>query len=490
MQTIPKRFIFARWATWFFLILSFLLLIYTFYRAELIYQGDQDEKYFKYYIISLTGVLFWGMVLQLEKNSKLNIVTITTSLLIGILLLEVTLNFKDSFKISDTRSGYEVYQDLRNQKIDAVPSIFPALFVKKNGLLGTDPLFPLAGVSKKTTVFCNETGQYATYPSDRFGFNNPDAEWNLPKAEWVLVGDSFTHGACVRPGEDIGGQIRLITKEHTLNLGMSGSSSLLMLATLKEYATSIKPNKMLWLYYEGNDMAELKLESNSKFLRNYLQSGFSQNLISRQIDIDNRLENFIRKAEAELKLKGIHLPNQPPKITERVEAVAATSTAASIGLTHKNGFLHKILMLTKIFRLFHIRTLIGFDRNLIAQNVINRTESMEVHPLFTEVLQKAKNVTTAWGGKLYFIYLPDKNRYLQSTYSHDLFLKRRKVIAVAKNLDLSVIDIHEEVFANHPYPRSLFQTHTRTIGAHYNARGYNAIAKAIILKVRDEKIVN
>ncbi len=70
-------------------------------------------------------------------------------------------------------------------------------------------------VSNKTTVFCNETGQYTIYPSDRFGFNNPDTEWSSPKVEWVLVGDSFTHGACVRPGEDIGGQIRLITREYT-----------------------------------------------------------------------------------------------------------------------------------------------------------------------------------------------------------------------------------------------------------------------------------
>jgi hypothetical protein len=269
---------------------------------------------------------------------------------------------------------------------------------------------------------------------------------------------------------------------------MAGSGSLLMLAALKEYVAFIKAKKMLWLYYEGNDMFELTLESNSKLLRKYLQSEFSQNLISRQIDIDNRLKNYIHKAEQ--KLKGIHLPNQPPRISEREEYVASPSTVNEMGLKHNHGLMHEILMRTKIFRLFHIRTLIGFDRDFTAQNVIKETESMEVNPLFTEVLQKAKNVTTAWGGKLYFIYLPDKNRYLQSTYSHDLFMKRKEVIAVAKNLDLSVIDIHEEVFANHPYPRSLFQTQNRSIGAHYNAMGYNEISKAIVLKVRDEKIVN
>ena len=106
-----------------------------------------DDKYFKYHIIFLVLTLFWAMILLLEKNTQLNIAMINTSLIIGILLLEVTLNFKDSFKVSDTRSIYEVYQDLRNQKIDAVPSNFPAMFLETNGLLGTVPLFPLAGIS-------------------------------------------------------------------------------------------------------------------------------------------------------------------------------------------------------------------------------------------------------------------------------------------------------------------------------------------------------
>ena len=123
-----KRFIFARIATLLFFTLSLLLLFYTFYRAELVYQGEMGEKYFKYYVISLVGILFWGTVLRLEENTKLNIAMITTSPIIGIFLLEAFLNYKDSFKIADTRSVYEVYQDLRNKNIDAVPSVFPSLF--------------------------------------------------------------------------------------------------------------------------------------------------------------------------------------------------------------------------------------------------------------------------------------------------------------------------------------------------------------------------
>ena len=39
--------------------------------------------------------------------------------------------------------------------------------------------------------------------SDRYGFNNPDNEHNSHDIEYFLVGDSFTHGACVNRPNDI-----------------------------------------------------------------------------------------------------------------------------------------------------------------------------------------------------------------------------------------------------------------------------------------------
>jgi hypothetical protein len=61
---IPKRFKFAKGATWLFLGLFILALAYTYYRAEIIFHGEFGEKYFNYYVISLAGILFWGGVLR------------------------------------------------------------------------------------------------------------------------------------------------------------------------------------------------------------------------------------------------------------------------------------------------------------------------------------------------------------------------------------------------------------------------------------------
>ena len=59
-QEGEKTYPFARWVSWLFLVASVLLLIYTYYRAEIVYRGINEIIYFKYYLISLMGVLFWG----------------------------------------------------------------------------------------------------------------------------------------------------------------------------------------------------------------------------------------------------------------------------------------------------------------------------------------------------------------------------------------------------------------------------------------------
>ena len=60
------------------------------------------------------------------------------------------------------------------------------------------------GVSNQYTIFCNETGEFSFYESDRYGFNNPDKVWDSKEVDFLLLGDSFIHGACVNENENIG----------------------------------------------------------------------------------------------------------------------------------------------------------------------------------------------------------------------------------------------------------------------------------------------
>ena len=114
--------------------------------------------------------------------------------------------------------------------------------------------------------------------SDRFGFNNPDDEWDQTKIEYLLVGDSFTHGACVNRPNDIGSVLRKLSGNSVLNLGYGGNGPLIQYATLREY---LKPGikNILWLYFEGNDLEDLKFELKNDILVKYLKkSNFNQNL--------------------------------------------------------------------------------------------------------------------------------------------------------------------------------------------------------------------
>ncbi|MBT8419262.1 MAG: hypothetical protein KJO08_00210 [Gammaproteobacteria bacterium] len=393
--------------------------------------------YFKYYIISLAGIFFWGVVLKLKDEIRANIVMVTTSLVIGLYLAEAVIGFALHSKVVaakagiefDTRTKREVIRDLKSEGLDTVPAVNPATLMKWLHKESAETLFPLGGVSDKTTVYCNESGKYAVFTSDRYGFNNPDAEWDSLPIKWLLTGDSFTQGACVNPGEDVAGQIRSITGESAINLGNNGNGPLIELAALREYAESTRPKKVLWLYFEGNDLSgNLSRERAIPLLLRYLQPGFAQHLIQRQREIDSRLDRHITQAR-------------------------------TTSVIHKTGLL----------RLQQIRRLIGLD------NV-----SIDISPLFTEILATARERTAAWGGQLYFVYLPEFSRYINAVGDHELYRKRREIIDEVKRLDIPVIDIHRDVFENHPDPLSFFPFR---IHAHYNAQGYNEVARAIVASV-------
>ncbi|HKY09990.1 MAG TPA: hypothetical protein VJQ55_17210, partial [Candidatus Binatia bacterium] len=105
----------------------------------------------------------------------------------------------------DARAAIEVLSAMQARGVDAVPAVSPAVLLEEQagGFLksairsdGTEVL-PLAGVSNKATVLCNETGTYVVYPSDEHGFHNPRGLWRSGRIDVAVVGDSFVHGFCV-----------------------------------------------------------------------------------------------------------------------------------------------------------------------------------------------------------------------------------------------------------------------------------------------------
>jgi hypothetical protein len=297
----------------------------------------------------------------------------------------------------------------------------------------------LAGVSNKTTVLSNESGKYLIYKSDRHGFNNPDDQWDAKTVEWLLTGDSFTHGLAVQPGQEIAGQIRSITNSTAISLGVTGNGPLVEYAVLVEHGKELSPTKVLWVYYEGNDLqGDLNQEKINPLLMQYMEDGFSQNLINRQKEVDSRLEEYIVSAKAALKSSDFYN--------------------------------------TKWIRLYAIRNLIGFGVGVGADDL-----------LFTKILTKAKARVETWGGELYFVYLPEYARYKNKGVSHDDFRRKSEVIDLVKGLKIPVIDTHQEIFKDRTDPLSLFPF---GLPGHYNAEGYAEVAKAIVENVKKHEDQN
>tara|TARA_B100002003_G_C13794910_1_gene392805 strand:+ start:174 stop:467 length:294 start_codon:yes stop_codon:yes gene_type:complete len=91
-------------------------------------------------------------------------------------------------------------------------------------------------------------------------------------------------------------------------------------------------------------------------------------------------------------------------------------------------------------------------------------------------------MVSEWGGKMYFIYLPDQDReFTGKTHHHNEF-----VLSTATELEIPIIDIHREVFALHPDPLSLFPFRER---GHYTAEGHRLVTEAIAHKLEADGVI-
>ncbi len=341
----------------------------------------------------------------------------------------------------DARTPLQVVADLKNRGIEAVPSAYPFELLATNGLPAQGQrLLPLAGLSRRTTVYCNECGNYTIYQADEHGFNNPLWLWAPQSVDLVLVGDSFCQGACVPCGADVASRLREAGPQ-VLNLGYGGNGPLLELATLREYVAPLKPKTVLWLYFEGNDLTDLEREKASPILARYLQNAaYTQALADRQGEIDQALSKYLDKVEVHLKRKGKPWYHHP-RLLESLRSFQLKNLKAALRLMHAN--LHEYV----------------YQEN--------------VH-LFEQVLQQARDTVRSWGGTLYFVYLPSFYRYDGKSHIYPLNT-RDLVISEVHRLAIPLIDF-TPVINDLPDPLALFPFRKN---GHYNAEGYRLLAREI-----------
>ena len=78
--------------------------------------------------------------------------------------------------------------------------------------------------------------------------NGEEFEWDKKQIDYLLIGDSFVHGACVNRPDDIASRLRLLSGKSVLNLGYFANGPLVEYAVLREYLMKDVKN-ILWIFY-------------------------------------------------------------------------------------------------------------------------------------------------------------------------------------------------------------------------------------------------
>ena len=94
------------------------------------------------------------------------------------IFIKGVLKENNKYNSFDFRSQKEVVEDLKkeNNNKNVYQAILPNFLFKEPKFF--TELLPLSGISNATTVLCNESGEYSIYQSDRYGFNNPDINYD------------------------------------------------------------------------------------------------------------------------------------------------------------------------------------------------------------------------------------------------------------------------------------------------------------------------
>ncbi len=429
------------------LLISILFIIYTIYRSEIYWEGNNRSYYYIYYIISSVLFSFSIISFYISKNLKKYFIIIFITTIFSLYLAEAFIGNKVynknyskeqikkeklykklTGKKYDTRTKFEIYDDLRKEDQNIVVIVPP-----KKHLIRHKELFPLSGISNSKTIYCIENGYYAIYQSDRYGFNNPDQEWDNNEFEFLIIGDSFAQGSCLNRPHDIGSVLRKISKRPVLNLGYGGSAPLIEFATLREYLDT-NVNKVLWLYTESNDLTGLVQEIKANLLMKYIEDlNFTQNIKSKQDQVDKMAKK---------------------KTLDRYNEVKK-----------ENKLSFKIMQFFKIYNL----------RRFITRSIqpeLKPDKIKELSPEFIKIIKLANDFTKKKDAKLYFVYLPDYERYV-TNYDNTMYIKVKNFV---NELNIPFIDIHEEVFLKEQNPLDLFPFNMQ---GHYNIEGYKKVAETI-----------
>ena len=367
----------------------------------------------------------------------------------------------------DFRSKLEVVLDLRKSGEDAVPWMSPGGIYEVVLDDGRRAL-PLSGPANKTTVYCNEGGDYTVYKSDRHGFHNPaNTRYDRGSVDVAVLGDSYVQGACVPSGSEIPAVLREKTGFRVLNLGMGGNGPLLNYAVFREYVRHVRPETVLWFFSEINDLSDLKRERANAILKKYLEDeSYSQNLPVLKGRLDAKLLPLL---EAELRDEQVRVADVQNVLFQnyyREYYLEKTFPVLSVLLDNvlvgSLGFPNLRRLLFALVRLVKGSQTVRYEAEF---------------SLVRDIVGRVNREVRGFGGRFLFVYLPVRERFTEesSAASHE-FLRKDEILSFLRAEGIEHIDL-SELFEEVDDVNRLLPLE---YAGHFNEEGYRLIALRVL----------
>ena len=213
----------------------------------------------------------------------------------------------------------------------------------------------------------------------------------------------------------------------------------------------LKPKYVLWMFFE-NDLDDLGHEMRSSILTKYLDDDeFSQNLISKQHEIDK-----------------IQINHALVELNKKNQAVENITNLKNFSFVNS---------LNNSLKFYNLRKILG---------VVPKPESIDYMKTFKNILFKSNSMINNWGGKMIFVYLPGWENYSTVNSLNKKLHLRNNILKTVNELNIRIIDMHKEVFETHPDALSLFPFR---MNGHYNVEGYQLVAETIGKRLEKEGLL-
>ncbi len=451
----------------FFILVSFFIFL----KGLNNFEGNREYSYFLFFLRFLLNFLSLLFLFSSDFEKKKNFLIViffsyATLFLINFFLIlnnfynpHLLRDKEERIKIAkktntsfDERSKLDVILDLRKKNKEAYSVVFPSL----NKYSKDNDLKPLSAISNVLTVYGNETGKYLIYKSDRYGFNNEDSIYDEDTIEYLIIGDSFAHGANVAEGEDVASVLRK-KGYNSITIGMGANGPLRELGSLIEYGVNLKPKKILWFHY-SNDLRDLHRELEDSQLKKYmLEDGFKQNLIIKQKEIDQVLKKFHDKKFQQ------YLKKNSGRFVEFSDN--------SSNFFSKNN-------LWKFITLFRIRNLLNLDKGaFIKENKITK----ETKKNFMKIFSKACKIADKNNAQFFLINLTSFNTLSKGKTYENKFTEN-----FLENFFVNKINFGDYILKQNNF-KSFFPF---GIDGHYSKEGYEILSEIILENTKKDELRN